>query len=30
MDVSTLKSTIEGLENHSDSLESWLTFVEWG
>lgn len=24
MDVSTLKSTIEDLESHSDSLESWL------
>jgi hypothetical protein len=26
MDVSTLKSTIEDLESHSDSLESWLLF----
>ncbi|MDH4098246.1 MAG: hypothetical protein OEU87_08000 [Nitrospira sp.] len=26
MDVSTLKSTIEALESHSDSLESWLFF----
>lgn len=25
MDISTLKSTIEGLASHSDSLELWLT-----